>query len=177
VTSNQLRNCPITKADIIAAEDIFGPEVGSLKGKTTRRRPHKVRQIIEHLPAEVMARYRNVTLCVDIMFVNEIPMLVTLSRKVKFATVEAIPNRASSSVMKGIKAVVQVYHRAGFNANVALMDGEFTKLRGALADIGIALNETAVPEQLSLDKMLTLTGIASFSLVNMFRPMKSMTIQ
>jgi hypothetical protein len=79
--------------------------------------------------------------------------------------------------MKGIKAVVQVYHRAGFNANVALMDGEFTKLRGALADIGIALNETAVPEQLSLDKMLTLTGIASFSLVNMFRPMKSMTIQ
>ena len=36
VTSNQLPNCPITKADIMAAEHIFGPDVGSLKGKTVR---------------------------------------------------------------------------------------------------------------------------------------------
>jgi hypothetical protein len=34
VTSNQLPNCPVTKADILAAEHIFGPDVGSLKGKT-----------------------------------------------------------------------------------------------------------------------------------------------
>ena len=41
VTTNQLPNCPVTKADIIAAEHIFGPDVGSIKGKTTRRRPHR----------------------------------------------------------------------------------------------------------------------------------------
>ena len=37
VTSNQLLNCPITRADIVAAEHIFGPDVGSLKGKTVPR--------------------------------------------------------------------------------------------------------------------------------------------
>jgi hypothetical protein len=43
VLGNQLPNCPVTKADILAAEDIFGPDVGSLKGKTTRRPPSKVK--------------------------------------------------------------------------------------------------------------------------------------
>jgi hypothetical protein len=40
VARNQLPNCPITRDDILAAEDIFGPDIGSLKGKMTRRKPH-----------------------------------------------------------------------------------------------------------------------------------------
>ncbi len=35
VQSDLLPNCPITTIDIMAAEDIFGPNVGLLKGKTT----------------------------------------------------------------------------------------------------------------------------------------------
>jgi hypothetical protein len=50
-----LPNCPVTVADILAAEHIFGPDVGSLRGKTTRRRPHKVDFTGTSLPADVMA--------------------------------------------------------------------------------------------------------------------------
>jgi len=32
-----ISNCPITKADIVSAEDIFEPNLGSLKGKMTRK--------------------------------------------------------------------------------------------------------------------------------------------
>jgi len=55
VTSNQLPNCPVTRADIIAAEHIFGPDVGSLKGKTVRRRPHLAKPTIEPLPPQIMS--------------------------------------------------------------------------------------------------------------------------
>jgi hypothetical protein len=36
VAGGMLRNCPITKGDVAAAEDILGPNLGSLKGKTVR---------------------------------------------------------------------------------------------------------------------------------------------
>jgi hypothetical protein len=42
VARNQLPNCPITCDDILVAEDIFGPDIGFLKGKTTQRKPHRL---------------------------------------------------------------------------------------------------------------------------------------
>jgi hypothetical protein len=40
--SNMIKNCPITPANIAAANKIFGPDVASLKGKTTRTNPKPV---------------------------------------------------------------------------------------------------------------------------------------
>ena len=53
-------NCPDTKRDIEAAEDIFGPDVGSLKGKTVRRAPVNTDQTYTPLPQSVFERYKDV---------------------------------------------------------------------------------------------------------------------
>jgi hypothetical protein len=93
VEGNLLQNCPVTKMDIMNAEDILGPNVGSLKGKTVRRSGLPVRTAYKAVPRGIMANYRDVTLCVDIMFVNKIPFLVTISRNIKFGTAEVLKNR------------------------------------------------------------------------------------
>jgi hypothetical protein len=44
VKGRLLPNCPISQEDIVAAEDIFGPEVGCLKGKTVCKKAPKVNE-------------------------------------------------------------------------------------------------------------------------------------
>jgi hypothetical protein len=82
------------------------------------------------------------------MYVNGIPMLVTVSRNIRFATVEALPNHNIKTLVNAIKNVVTVYRRASFIITMTLMDGEFEPMRGDLSDIspGITLNETANDE-------------------------------
>jgi hypothetical protein len=36
---NMIKNNPVTTADVELAEKIFGPDIATLKGKTTRRKP------------------------------------------------------------------------------------------------------------------------------------------
>ena len=33
---NLIRNCPVTVRDVEIAEDLFGPDIATLKGRTTR---------------------------------------------------------------------------------------------------------------------------------------------
>ena len=80
------------------------------------------------------------------MYMNGIAFLVTVSRHIKFGTVEAIENRQQVTIVSGLKAVTQIYKRAGFRFTLALMDGEFKPMRGELAEIGVALNTTARDE-------------------------------
>ena len=47
------------------------------------------------------------------MFVNNIPFLITMSRKIKFITVEHIPTRTAKQLSKGLKRVMRLYSRAG----------------------------------------------------------------
>ena len=144
--ASSLPNCPVTPRDVIIANKLFGPDVGALKGKTTRRNPPIVDSPVPVDITSILKYYREVTLCVDLMYVNRVPLLVTLSRNIKFGTVEAVKDRKEASLLKGVATVTSLYRKAGFKVTTALMDGEFVPLRGGLAEIGITLNETSRDE-------------------------------
>ena len=99
VNNNQLPNCPIKSCDIMVAEKIFGPDVGSLKGKTVQHTADRVDPQIFDIPASIMSNYQNVTLGGDIMFVNKIPFFMTISRNIKFGTAEVLQNQQSATIL------------------------------------------------------------------------------
>ena len=74
------------------------------------------------------------------MYVNKIPFVTTISRYVKFTTVEVIQKRTKSQFSKCIKNVVAIYTQRGFKVNHALLDGEFLPLRTDLLNMGIVAN-------------------------------------
>ena len=57
IANKQLKNCPVTTEDIRAARNIFGPDVGSLKGKQVRQTPQKVAMPITNITSQIMKHY------------------------------------------------------------------------------------------------------------------------
>ena len=68
------------------ARRIFGPDVSSLKDKTVSRKEALVELTMIPIPSDVMQRHKDIILCFDIMYINRIAFLVSISRSVKFCT-------------------------------------------------------------------------------------------
>jgi hypothetical protein len=66
IDDNLLPNCPITRKDILATEHIFGPDVGSLKGKTVCKGAAHVDICTVDIPASLISQYREVVLAADV---------------------------------------------------------------------------------------------------------------
>eukprot|EP00804_Cyclotella_cryptica_P022012 CCRYP_000938-RA/>CCRYP_000938-RA protein AED:0.35 eAED:-0.94 QI:0/0/0/0.5/1/1/2/0/366 len=140
IENNLIPNCPITTQDIHNAEFIWGPDLGSLKGKTVRSTPEAVRTQSYTIPLNIMSQYKNVTLSADIMKVNNIPFLMTISRHIKFGSAGKLDNMSNPTVISHFKAVIGVYASRGFRVSVILANNQFESMRGALADLGAVIN-------------------------------------
>ena len=79
IAISHLRNCPFTKEDIRAADDIFRLNLGSLKGKTVWCPNKHVQATTSGVPHSILKLHRDVVLSMDIMFMNKLLFLVTSS--------------------------------------------------------------------------------------------------
>jgi hypothetical protein len=126
----------------MASEHIWGPEIGTLKGKTVRHATGRVRADMLPIPAMIMNTYQKVTLSCDIMKVNKIPFFVSI----KFGTVELLTNQKMDTIVTAIKHIQSLYRKRGFKIEFMLLDGEFEPMRGALADMQITMNTVSREE-------------------------------
>jgi hypothetical protein len=79
--------------------------------------------------------YENVTLSIDIMFINKIPFFITISRHLHFGTVESITDRQTSTVAAALTRVISIYRRRGFCVTSVLANPEFESLTNTMHDI------------------------------------------
>jgi hypothetical protein len=152
-------NCPVTYADAKRADAIYGKDVGALAGRTIRSKPLRV--VFEEAPAlskKFLELFGEVQLCIDFMFLDGIPFLVTVSRRIKLITTMTVPNRKMESVRTCIQKTLDVYAKRGFVVTHIIGDGEFHPLIAELEAMKITLNTTAqnehVPEIENANKMI-----------------------
>ena len=62
IRSRGIKNNPVTTKDVDLAEMIYGPDVGGIKGKTTRKRPSVVMETNIEVPQEIYDVHKKVTL-------------------------------------------------------------------------------------------------------------------
>ncbi|MCE2996668.1 MAG: hypothetical protein LW863_13795 [Flammeovirgaceae bacterium] len=132
ITMGQIRNCPVEVRQIQAAEDIYGPNIGSLKGKTPRHTPTSVHTGVDPVPTEIQQQYQHVTLAMDIMFLNKLPFLVTMARDLQIGTVTELSNRQVPTVKHHLTNVIRTYERRGFVIATITADDEFQALAAAM---------------------------------------------
>jgi hypothetical protein len=108
VSRNLIKNCPVTTTDITNAHKIFGPDLASIQGKTVQRTPGPVVADYVAVPCSLVEQNGIVTMAADVFFVDGTAFIFTLSRWIKFITVEHVPVRTATSLSKHITRVLQV---------------------------------------------------------------------
>jgi hypothetical protein len=122
---NIIRDCKLEWCDATDADDGFGPNTAILQGMTTWKKASNAPICLAPVPHSTQKRYRAVTLCVDIMFVNRIPFLVSISQHHHFGTIELLHSRTSRDLLAGIH---RVYVGHGFQVTRVHGDPEFEPL-------------------------------------------------
>ena len=84
-----LNNSPITRESIKNALAIWGPSVPNLDGKTVRRKGDAVllnEETITSIPPQILAHHNTIVLGINVVKVNGIPFLATISRVIKLVS-------------------------------------------------------------------------------------------
>jgi hypothetical protein len=147
IQMNAIRNNPVTTEDVNIAEKIFGPDVATLKGKTTHRAPIPVIEDCIEIPRELITAQYSVTLCLDGMKVNDFSFLTTISKNLMYQTARYIQRPLTSIYRKCLQQVLRIYTLGGLLVTTIRCDNEFCPLMDPLAlKFGIQVNYASPQE-------------------------------
>ena len=121
-----------------------------------RNTPYRVE--IDHIrvPSEILRLHKKVILGFDFLFVNGQIFFTTVSRNIKFCTIEYVPRRSLKIALECLNRIIGLYKRRGFIITDALGDDEFTPLAQSLSEIhNINFNDPAANEHVGdIERMI-----------------------
>jgi hypothetical protein len=141
---NVIQNCHVTVEDVNISEKIFGPDMSSLKGKSTRRKPKPVRSDLIEIPKEIFMKHYDIDLCMDAMDVNKYGMLTAIDRTIKFRSF-LVPMNTKQHVeyYRTLNQILGHYNRAGLVKRTIHCDGELhVMMEKVKEDLDVDMNFT-----------------------------------
>ena len=86
--------------------------------------------------------HKFVTLVADVIFVNDVKFLITVSHDIKFVMIEHIPTRTAKQLTKSLNWVMKIYSRNVMIEQTVLTDMDFDKTIEEITE-NIILNTSA----------------------------------
>ena len=111
IRMNLIKNAEITTKDIDMAEKAYGPDIGSIKGKTTRQRPNIAIDNMIEIPRELISIHERVTLSIDGMTVNTLKFLTTIAHDIMYRTCQYLTNTRAEDYEKLLNEIYYVYRK------------------------------------------------------------------
>ena len=104
---------------------------------------HKIQHVepvkITSVPKNILDKYKEVTIWCDLMRINRIGLLNTISRHIIFATGSMIKNRKNENIADGIIQLRKLYLQCGFKITHIHADCKFEPIRKKMNALGINL--------------------------------------
>jgi hypothetical protein len=130
IKRGKLFNANITTQDYRNALQIYGKDLGGIKGKATRKK-------LDHIPIVMFdqPKLKTLVLSVDIMYFTGLMFLTTVSQNVIFITASLLENRRKQTIVQKIQKVFNISKGKGHEVNnVEFLDTDDTPIHMLLAD-------------------------------------------
>lgn len=120
--NGKIMNAPVDKADVVRRNTIYGPSLPNQKGAATEKTPRKGQFEITTLYREVQVGQ---VLSVDVMFVNKVPYLISVSKPLSFTMVDCLKHgRKSEQLMGALQRHIAIYRQHHFEVKGIITDRE-----------------------------------------------------
>jgi hypothetical protein len=94
----------------------------------------------------LLEEHGHVTLAIDLMYINEIPFMMTISQAIQFGTAEIIKNKTISTILKSLQQIIDTYHGRFFRIKHILGARQFECIRKHMELQSINVNITGRDE-------------------------------
>ena len=129
--------------------EMLGRSKYGVEGKTFSQQPDAITTESLPVPTTILDYYKNVELSVDVMHVNQVPLLVSVSKNIHYGTIKALNSMKIPIMEEEIKRVIRMYAVRGFHVEYVLVDIQFKAIkdRGQLsATVNVVAKGEHVPE-------------------------------
>ena len=127
-----INNCPVTTEGVCNTNTIYGCGFLTLKGKTVLQQPKHVQAEYIEVPDSLRERIGSQTVEAEVIFVNGIRFVFSVSREINFTTVEYVRQRLKIVLVNSIGKIFHFYKNNRYTIKNSLIDRNFECIRDSL---------------------------------------------